>query len=52
MVAPPLTLDGRLMDGLIVIGHPDWVKSLSFPRAGAPGGMGPGMGRMGGQGMM
>jgi hypothetical protein len=52
MAAPPgPSLDGRLLDGLLIIGTQDWVGSLSVPQGFAPGGIGGGMGGMGGQGM-
>jgi RNA polymerase sigma factor (sigma-70 family) len=49
---PLLHLDGRIIDGVLVIGEGTWVQSIPSRQGGFQGGMGSGMGRMGGQGMM
>ena len=52
MGASPPVLDGRLLEGLLVVGPANWVQSLSIPQGGFGPGMGPVQGMGGGQGMM
>ena len=45
-------LDGRIMDGVLIIGESSWLQSLQLPEGGFGGGMGGMGGGMGGSGGM